>query len=36
MAPKRFPTELDFRIGSSVLLKRELLNGPLGKAGNHV
>ena len=25
MAPKRYPTELDFRIGHSVLLQRELL-----------
>ena len=25
MAPKRYPTELDFRIGRSVLLQRELL-----------
>jgi hypothetical protein len=25
MAPKRCPTELDFRIGHSVLLQRELL-----------
>jgi hypothetical protein len=24
MAPKRYPTELDFRIGHSVLLQREL------------
>jgi hypothetical protein len=25
MGPKRYPTELDFRIGHSVLLQRELL-----------
>jgi hypothetical protein len=25
MAPKRYPTELDFRIGHSVLAQRELL-----------
>jgi len=25
MAPKRYPTELDFRIGHSVLLQKELL-----------
>ena len=25
MAPKRYPTELDFQIGHSVLLQRELL-----------
>ena len=25
MAPKRYPTELDVRIGHSVLLQRELL-----------
>jgi hypothetical protein len=36
MAPKRYPTELDFQIGSSVLLKRELLKGTLGKEGDHV
>jgi hypothetical protein len=36
MAPKRFPTELDFQIWHSVLLKRELLKGTLGNAGNYV
>jgi len=25
MAPKRYPTELDFRIGHSVFLQREFL-----------
>jgi hypothetical protein len=36
MAPKRYPTELNFQIGRSVLLKGELLKGTLGKAGDHV
>ena len=36
MAPKRYPTELDFQIGHSVMLKKELLKGTLDKAGDHV
>jgi hypothetical protein len=36
MAPKRCPTELDFQIGHSVLLKKELLKETLDNAGNHV
>ena len=36
MAPKRYPAELDFQFGHSVLLKRELLRGTLEKAGNYV
>jgi hypothetical protein len=34
MTPKRGPTELDFQIGHSVMLKSEL--GTLEKAGNHI